>query len=558
MAFAPSRHERGMRRRFARVAAAGALGVLASLSAGCEQTVIEGGERGEGGAAPVVVASPVTEIDLLISVDGSRSMDDKQQLLAPAITELIETLIEEHPDMSIHVGVVSSSLGDYGADTCPSDVYPENDDRGHLVDRSNGGGTVLAYGPGDDASAFGRSVADLVVGVGQSGCGYEAQLESWYRFLVDPEPYETVEVDETGTPTLVGIDAELLAQRAAFLRPNSLVAVVMLTDENDCSVQPAFSSVLRGKSDSGTNFRMPRARTECATSPDDPCCASCAQPTPAGCAVDPSCESSPMLTPEEDHINLRCFDQKRRFGMDLLHPVQRYVDGLTAAVVPSRDGSMVDNPLLAGGRDPSRVLLAGIVGVPWQDVARDPYDASAGIKTAAELAADGHWEMILGPAGGEPTDPLMRESTSLRQGVHPLLGVPVATPVTPMQNPINGHDYTIAQSDDLQYACIGALAEARDCALDETGCDCTVADNDNPLCSANPSDPVDPANRTLQTSYKAFPGRRELEVLRGLGDQAIVSSICAPQIADVAAADYGYRPAVSALHARMITALETP
>jgi hypothetical protein len=30
----------------------------------------------------------------------------------------------------------------------------------------------------------------MVVGAGQIGCGYEAQLESWYRFLVDPTPAE--------------------------------------------------------------------------------------------------------------------------------------------------------------------------------------------------------------------------------------------------------------------------------------------------------------------------------------------------------------------------------
>jgi hypothetical protein len=34
------------------------------------------------------------------------------------------------------------------------------------------------------------------------------------------------------------VDEVLLARRAAFLRPDSLVAIVMLTDENDCSMVP--------------------------------------------------------------------------------------------------------------------------------------------------------------------------------------------------------------------------------------------------------------------------------------------------------------------------------
>jgi len=539
------------------VAVASTLCVL-SLSAGCESTVIDGGGDGRGGEAVVADAMllPVTEIDLLISVDGSRSMADKQQLLAPAVVELVGDLIDEHPEMSIHVGVISSSLGSYGTDACATDARAENDDRGHLIDRANGGGTVLAYAQGDDAATFGSAVADLVVGVGQGGCGYEAPLESWYRFLVDPEPYDHVELDETGSPVMVGIDAELLTQRAAFLRPNSLVAVVMLADENDCSVNPAYSFVLQGQGPYGGNFRMPRARAECAENPGDACCASCLQPTPIGCAEDPSCEGDPLLSAEDDHINLRCFDQKRRFGMDLLHPVGRYVTGLTAPEVPTRDGTLVANPLFAEGRDAGRVLLAGIVGVPWQDVARDPYDASAGMKTAAELVTDGHWELMVGVAGGEPTDPLMRESTGLRQGIHPLLGVPVATPATPLQNPINGHDYTNAK-DDLQYACISPLIESRDCNENHGACDCVKPGNDNPLCSANALDPIDSEYRTLQTSYKAFPGHRQLEVLRGLGDQAIVSSICAPQVVDATAADFGYRPAAAALYVRMTTAIVT-
>ena len=33
------------------------------------------------------------------------------------------------------------------------------------------------------------------------------------------------------------------------------------------------------------------------------------------------------------HPNLRCFDQRRKYGFEYLYPVQRYVLGLTSPVV---------------------------------------------------------------------------------------------------------------------------------------------------------------------------------------------------------------------------------
>lgn len=47
-----------------------------------------------------------------------------------------------------------------------------------------------------DTSTLLGSLRDMVKGVGQSGCGFEAQLESVYRFLVDPAPYRIISVQE--------------------------------------------------------------------------------------------------------------------------------------------------------------------------------------------------------------------------------------------------------------------------------------------------------------------------------------------------------------------------
>ena len=78
---------------------------------------------------------------------------------------------------------------------------------------------------------------DLVTGVHQFGCGFEAQDEAWYRFLVQPDPYDHVSRDsgecKGGAATgqvqteacLVGVDPVILQQRHDFLRPDSLLLV---------------------------------------------------------------------------------------------------------------------------------------------------------------------------------------------------------------------------------------------------------------------------------------------------------------------------------------------
>jgi hypothetical protein len=91
-------------------------------------------------------------------------------------------------------------------------------------------------------------------------------------------------------------------------------------------------------------------------------------------------------------------------------------------------------------------------------------------------------------------------------------------------------------------------------------CDCndatmnmggTVQEMMNPLCQSAGG------YGTTQFRAKGYPGLRELQVLKGIGDQAIVASICPARVAtaDQARPDYGYRPAIAALVSRLRTAL---
>lgn len=564
--------------------------------AGGSVVSIGSGGQGGGGSDPQACQSQVDKVDLLFVVDNSRSMADKQQVLSLALADLIQSLTtppcldangvpiqnqppsgldacpqgshrEYVPVRDIHIGVISSSIGGHGADSCPDqelnscapNVNTTGNDKGHLLDREDAcnGGTVPTYQgfgflnwdpeqtstpPGsNDVSTFIDQFKDIVAGVGQIGCGYESQMESWYRFLVDPEPYNSIEIVD-GAAHPQGIDTQLLEQRKRFLRPDSLLGVVVLSDENDCSIKEFGQFYYAGqlRDGNGTPFHMPRPRSECAQNPADPCCASCGMATPAGCPADPTCldvnGNLKTLTDLEDASNLRCFDQKRRFGIDFLYPTERYADALTSPMIANRNGDLVQNPLFSDldpsdgnspSRDPGLVVFTTIVGVPWQDVAIGG-DAANGFKPSSQI----DWSALLGQPGTPPTNPYMVESIDPRPGI--------ANP-----NPINGHEYANPYQDDLQYACVFDLAQPRDCSDPSiVSCDCTNPANDNPLCAPAPG-----GGNTLQVKAKAYPSLRQLEVAKQTG--GVVTSICPPQLDNPAEADFGYRPAIRTLIDRM-------
>src|SRR5205814_1793430 len=147
----------------------------------------------------------------------------------------------------------SASLRGHGTtgicdDPDPQKTFPHNNDKAHLVARDTMDMAVptfmnegfLNWNPntmmGQTAASITMPFVTMVSGVGQHGCGYEASLESIYRFLIEPDPYDTVTATFPGNSQQMGRDMVLLKQRSDFLRPDSLVAVVMITDENDCSV----------------------------------------------------------------------------------------------------------------------------------------------------------------------------------------------------------------------------------------------------------------------------------------------------------------------------------
>jgi hypothetical protein len=553
------------------------------------------------------------------------------------------------PVHDMHLGIVSSSLGERlsepdstgqtGVCHDPAFAVPpftnlnaHADDKGHLIARSltyappNVGSSategvvndavITAYGtspsgflywypraaPPPVGSATPITVpatlqddfAQLVTGVGTFGCGIESQLESWYRFLVQPDPYDTLALDMTKnlpTATWQGVDSVILQERHDFLRPDSLVAVVVLSDENDSEIDVRSIGGL-GYLFMRTLFTPPHGTTPCATNPLDPGCHSCNPATDMG---DPNCVPAAasqvkVYSAPNDwgyDPNLRHVHMRAKYGLDPQFPIARYLIGLTSPKVPNRDGEYppgatsyqghlpanqeCTNPLFAktlpdgsktdattlcnlpaGERTLDKILYAHIGGVPYQLLHFMPGNPQASLLTAQD------WERILGhdPLHYDYTgiDPHMIESYQPRPGLPP----PATTPST--MDPISGREWITDQPAtgghvlpvDRQYACTFKLSQARDCSLDYNipyRCDCPsqpgglTHEQTPPICDDN--------NPTSQVYAKAYPTIRELLLAKLMGNQGIVASICPQETVDTTSPVYGYRPAVAAIVDRL-------
>jgi len=604
--------------RFASSFVFGALAVLAPLAGGC-------GSR-TGLLVPPPDASTLNQsgkVDLLFMIDNSGSMGDKQELLREAIPDLIDRLLnpkcidnagniladsqngtcsvgtlEFKPVPDIHIAIVTSSLGGLGSDVCdPNETNPldpslnrHNDDQGHLINRTSDHdqplsaaqpSNFLAWFPNVDQNRGNppppvQAISDpqelvtdfqsLVGGVGELGCGIEAQLESWYRFLIQPDPYASVSL-QNGVTVASGIDDTILQQRHDFLRPDSLLAIIDVTDENDSQVDPGalggqawqyINSIFPGSPVNGP----PLPTTACATTPLDPACMPCPNAPPG----DPSCApNGGYYTLDQSPLNVRNFHMRQRFGVDPQYPVQRYIDGLNDAHVPNRDGEHPNgsaayvgtknctNPIFAaylpndsnqeicnlprGPRSPDLVFFALIGGVPHQLLQVDPTNPDSPQK---DVLTDADWLKILGkdPLSYDFTgeDPHMLESTTPRPGI--------PGPDAPNDaDPINGRDWTTG-GNFLEYACTFQLQTPHDCTDPKYSsfCDC-------PAGLATPPPVCDTTTPTLQIKAKAYPTIRELVLAHELGTRATISSLCPIHVTESAPNDplYGYRPAIAGI-----------
>ena len=244
------------------------------------------------GVVEKIRVTNVDKVDLLFMVDNSNSMQEEQTSLAEQFPRMIRVLAsgdltgdgnqDFQPVRSLHVGVISSDMGTGGfpVDTCDD---PNFGDDGVLHTDGLTAMTgcqatyprFLEFRPdlGIAPDAFANDFT-CVAKLGTGGCGFEQQLEAVLKAVTPSTSSVTFNMGTTGHADT----QNCVAAGDCFLREDSLLAIVLVSDEEDCS------------------------------------------------AADPDLfNRSTSLYPGD--LNLRCSQYAER----ALHPVSRFVDGLLAA-----------------------------------------------------------------------------------------------------------------------------------------------------------------------------------------------------------------------------------
>jgi hypothetical protein len=212
-------------RRWARSALP--LFVLCSLAACPDRTVanLPVDPIGEQGARFTLAVN--RNLDLLFVVDDSNSMEREQDELAEHFRSMIE-VFDHLPDgrPNLHIGVISTDVGAPGACVEPRVPAGQLRNAPNPSDRDDLDGCqapvdrylidVFDEAAGARRINYEQSLGEAftcIATLGIGGCRFEAPLEALRRAL----------------------DPSNLAN-AGFLRDDSLLAVVFLTDEDDCSV----------------------------------------------------------------------------------------------------------------------------------------------------------------------------------------------------------------------------------------------------------------------------------------------------------------------------------
>jgi hypothetical protein len=215
------------------------------------------------------------ELDLLLMIDSSNSMAEEQALLHEQLPRLVRVLasgdrdgdgVQDFPALSsVQIGVITPDLGageSAGVPTCAAGWGED----GLLRATSSASGCEASYPSGvlryDEAGEaplddFVAQVA-CVASVGTGGCGFEQQLEATLLALSPSAPADYTAAGWTAPAFPGGRTGHGDGANAGFLRRDSMLAILEVTDENDTSVldsglfdvaDPRFSAVplnLRG------------------------------------------------------------------------------------------------------------------------------------------------------------------------------------------------------------------------------------------------------------------------------------------------------------------------
>lgn len=270
------------------------------------------------------------DVDILFVIDNSGSMSEEQNSLATNFNRFIDVLKRAEGGLpNVHLGVISTDLGAGpnnigGCDGNGDDGVLQNQARGDCSPPAGAWISDVALEDGTRAKNYTGELADTfscIARLGDKGCGFEQPLEAMRRALNGSN-----------------------GQNAGFLRPQALLAVVIISDEDDCSTEDARmfdSSPEQDRIDSELGFLTSHRCFEFGVQcqPDDP-----RSPGPRGDCV-------------------------ARADSAFMHDVDEYVDFLRSLK-----------------EEPGKVFVAGIIGNN-DDIVIELDDGKPTLKEACSSAA---------------------------------------------------------------------------------------------------------------------------------------------------------------------------
>ena len=174
-------------------------------------------------ATMTVTKNKVSDVDVLFVVDNSNSMEQEQKNLTANFPKLMDALLQAKMDFRVGVTTTDLGAGNYNLPSCET----AGGDKGKLTNKaqvagctppkdawiSYDNGTTNIPGAGDPKQKA-KDAFSCIANVGVGGCGFEQPLEAARRAL-DPK----------------------VNTNPNFVRKEAGLAVVFITDEDDCSAK---------------------------------------------------------------------------------------------------------------------------------------------------------------------------------------------------------------------------------------------------------------------------------------------------------------------------------
>lgn len=201
------------------------------------------------------------DVDLLFVIDDSNSMGEEHEMLVSELPRLVSVLASGDVDgdgtrdvlpvRSLHVGFVTTDLGagpHTGVPTCARGLGDDARLRarsGIAISPCSASypSGIFAFDPSSDSASEFSATLGCIMSMGTSGCGFEQPLEAGLKALT---PFGTPSWarEDLWVPRFMSVDGIPDSEdgqgdraNAGFLRPDSILAVHVISDEEDCSVR---------------------------------------------------------------------------------------------------------------------------------------------------------------------------------------------------------------------------------------------------------------------------------------------------------------------------------